>query len=147
MDLTSEEKEGLRDLLAKLREIAEDFSHAYLSRLQLLVPERRLRAFTSVLDGGELLLLSLAEIVALLDEPEQLAAKPVLGENHLPKDSPAENYDLKVECCFWAAEHCLGDAFTPQARSGLRKVSTFRRAAFLSQRAGGAAASATAGRA
>ena len=134
MGLTQEEKESLRDLLAKLREIGEDFARAYLSRLQLLAP-RHLRAFTSAIDSGELLLSSLAEGIALLDEPEQLSSKPLLGERYLPRDGTIENYDLKIACAVWAIERCLGDAYTPQARSGLRKFSQIRRAAFLSRRA------------
>jgi hypothetical protein len=139
MDLTAKEKEALRALLAEIRQVGEDFTEVYLNRMLQLVAERRLRVFTSAIAGGETLLAGFAQGVALLDEPQQLATTPVLGKENLPKDFPAENYDLKVECFGWAAERCLGTAYTPQAQAGLRKLGLMRRAAVMPGRAGGAA--------
>ena len=135
MDLTTTEREAVSDLLAQIRQIGEDFTHEYVGRTMVMAPKNRL-LFMMSRDTGETLLSAFADTVSLLDDPEKLSkALTFLGQESPPLAEIhrwAKEFDLGVECFNWAARRCLGEAFTPPAQSGHRKLALIRRAAIMS---------------
>ena len=131
MDLTPEEKEGLRELLAGIRQVGEDFAHVFANRMLIVSPDRRL-ALRVALDGGETLLSSFADSVASLFDREWLSAALGLLDDRAQQSAFREGFDFRVECFQWAADRCLGSAFTSQARSAHRKLAMITRAAVMS---------------
>ena len=122
MDLTTEEKESLRELLAQIRQVAEDFMHEYLGRLAQQLPKNRLM-FLAMRDSAETVLGVFADTLALLDDPEKYQAVVSAREESKEQyESLAQQYVVWVDCFHWAAERCLGEAFTPLARSSQRKL-------------------------
>lgn len=121
MDLTQEDIESLRRLLDQIREIGEDFAHVFANRMIAQGPKSRRIAVTSGQNGGELILSNLAASVALLDEAERESANLTfdVGEAQI---SETIDFNLKVECFQWAAERCLGGAFTPEVKAAHRKL-------------------------
>lgn len=132
MDLTPEEREGMHELLALVRQIGEDFSHEYYGRVTSVAPRDRL-VYLARQDSSEVLLSSLAESVALLDDTERFAAAlasfRVAEYHNTPFD---QEYEVRIASFHWACERCFGAAFTPAARSAQRKLADITRAAMLS---------------
>ena len=123
MGLTQEEKDGLRALFGQIRQIGEDFAHVYAARLVALRPRHGLLANPSVFDGGETLLSNIGASLCLLDELDRHAiAVTILGSWIKPDESMAGGFKLRFECFLWAIERCLGEAFTPELKTALHKL-------------------------
>jgi hypothetical protein len=119
MELTREEKDALRELLGKVRQIAEDFCCVYVNHFLEIAPEHRLRVLQSAMDGGELFLGRLESFVAAVDDRSEPLAVDRSRMTPSGMDSPRGHLR---ECFYWAAERCLGDEFTPLMRSAHYKM-------------------------
>ena len=123
MDLTMEEQEAVREMLAKIRQVAEDFVHEYFGRLAMLVPKERLLYLDSVADNGKAMLWGLAATIELHEHPgEHSAALAVVMSSVEQIGALNKQFEITVECFRWAATRCLGDEFTPAMQSGHRKL-------------------------
>jgi len=122
MDLTPEERKALRDMLARIRAIAEDFVQEYYGRMLKLAPKDRF-LYLNGGDGGQFLLWNLVDTVELCDAPERLAETlAMVAKSGAELEELSEQLDVRVECFYWTAKRCLGDAFTPMMRSGHKKL-------------------------
>jgi len=139
MDMSAEERQAVRELLAQIRQVSEDFVHVYVNRLRSAGLGKRL-ALQLVLDSGEMMLATFADDVASLSDPALTAtALGTLNEGATEHDF-LQGYSVLIESFHWAAERCLGVEFTALARSGHRKLAMLAPTAAMS-RAGERAAS------
>ena len=132
MDLTQEDQDAVREMLALLRQVAEDFVHEYFGRMAASAPEDRL-VHLSGADGGQYLLWTLVDTVELYGDPERFSEALMVAPDSIDEIAEfEEKYKKRVECFYWAAERCLGSAFRPAMRSGHRKLSAIAGRAVMS---------------
>jgi hypothetical protein len=123
MDLTVEEREAVREMHAKIRQVAEDFAHEYFGRLAVLAPKERILYLGFAGENGKALLWGLAAAIELYEYPGQCSdALAVVMDSAEQMARLTKQFEITVECFRWAAARCLGDEFTPAMRSGHSKV-------------------------
>ena len=132
MDLTQDEQDAVRQMLALLRQVAEDFVHEYFGRMALLAPKDRL-VHLSGAEGGQYLLWTLVDTVELYGDPQRHSEALMVTSSSINQiEGFDEKFKKRVECFYWAAERCLGGAFTETMRSGHRKLSAIAGRAVMS---------------
>jgi predicted AAA+ superfamily ATPase len=120
MELTQEEKAALRELLGKVRQVAEDFCCVYVNHFLQSAPEHRLRVLKSAMDGGELLLGRLQSFVTAIDNRSE-SVPPFENQEAAYSEMNSTGGYLR-DCFYWAAERCLGQDFTPIMRVAYYKM-------------------------
>ena len=116
--MTPERERLVRDSWRQFEPIAPRFALVFYDHLFELDPEtQRLFASTDMEAQGRKFWQMLAEIVRVLDEPDQLVSEvAALGRQHVGYGVTDGQYETVGAALLWTLEQGLGPAFTPEVR-------------------------------
>jgi hemoglobin-like flavoprotein len=116
--VTPERERLVRDSWEQFEPMALPFARIFYDHLFELDPEtQRLFASTDMEAQGRKFWQMLAEIVRVLDEPDQLVSEvAALGRRHVGYRVTDGQYEIVGAALLWTLEQALGPAFTPEVR-------------------------------
>jgi hemoglobin-like flavoprotein len=116
--VTPERERLVRDSWRQFEPAAQPFAPVFYDHLFELDPDtQRLFASTDMEAQGRKFWQMLAEIVRVLDEPDQLVGEvAALGRRHVGYGVTDGQYETVGAALLWTLEQGLGPAFTPEVR-------------------------------
>jgi hemoglobin-like flavoprotein len=116
--VTPERERLVRESWKQFEPTAYRFAQAFYDHLFELDPAtQRLFAATNIEAQGQKFWQMLAEIVRVLDEPDELVGQvAALGRRHVGYGVSDEDYEIVGAALLWTLEQALGSAFTQDIR-------------------------------
>ncbi len=116
--MTPERERLIRDSWRQFEPMAQPFERVFYDHLFELDPEtQRLFASTDMEAQGRRFWQMVAEIVRVLDEPDELVSQvAALGRRHVGYGVTDDQYEIVGAALLWTLEQALGPAFTPEVR-------------------------------